>query len=808
MNQYESRVNHLKENKKLNKPINYNEIINNFLMEKRIEKKYLIPLKKRIIKDGLEYIPEIRIELKDLDEVLLNLFQEKIESFLDYFKEVLYEKLRFFPEINEILEKFKIIPENLHIIFDCIDLESLIPEINDTSIDLTEYKGKLCRFIGRYLNIGLENSIEFKKMVFQCQLCNKEFETIPIYHKTREKYQTPTFCINPRCKAKSKLDFRLIEEKCEIFEKRIFTIGDIDINKTIDEKECVISNNITYFIEKVKLINLNEVIEVLGILHIDTADIYSRKDEQDITYYIEVLDLKPKESKIVDKNIIKELKNQIKKESDYCNEIIDSIHPYSKGIYDYFPIKLISSLAYITCDSWNENENIRNSLNGIIGGHTGTFKSRIGQSCQDILGYNSFVMIYGGDTTAKGLIPTAQRNNQEKNLVKRFGAFAYSNKKVLIVNEAQYLKDDAWECFKYLDDGIIIRALDGTMINASAKESVLLLLNYKTENEIYDYSKNLIENIGIPKEQLSILERFDLHYPIPKLKGKIAQILFRRIFRPINNVESKDRIYNYLFEAKRLYSEGIIIPQDLIKVIEELNKNIFQEKKTDKIISPREPIILTKIIKSISALRFKKEVDDSDIEYLKKHLINTIIPFQNNDFVEKIRIIDMNEIFRKTIALLSELYLEISITEHIDFMREFLESHYFPYHDSQIKDPVITNKINEYMPEKTGLRENKKYRVLLEDSKNIKYIEKLGYIIGIKNNKTHFINKKSLNDIILERIKEISEDNKNIPMEIDGVIQVLEIDMLYKRDLIIDSINYHIKSKYLIKTKENLLKLP
>lgn len=808
MNQFESRINHLKENKKLNKPINYNKIINNFLMEKRIEKKYLIPLKEKIIKNGLKYIPEIRIQLKDLDEILLNLFQEKIGSFLDYFKEVLYEKLRFFPEINEILKDFNIIPENLHIIFDCIDLEPLIPEINDTSIDLTEYRGKLCRFIGRYLNIGLDSSTEFKKMVFRCQLCEKEFETIPIYHKTREKYQTPTYCINPKCRAKSKLDFRLIEEKCETFEKRIFTIGDIDINKTIDERKCVILNDIPYFIEKAKSINLNEVIEILGILRIDTADIFSRKDEQEIFYYIEVLDIKPKESKIVDKNIIKELKNQIKKEPDDCNKIIDSIHPYSKGIYDYFPIKLISCLAFITCDSWNENENIRNSLNGIVGGHTGTLKSRIGIACQDILGYSSFVIIYGGNTTAKGLIPTAQRNNQEKNLVKRFGAFAYCNKKVLLVNEGHYLKSDAWECFKYLDDGVIIRALDGTMINVSAKESVLVFLNYKTENEAYDYKKSLIENIGIPKEQLSILERFDLHYAIPKLKSKIVQILFRRSFRPINNVESKERIYNYLFEAKRLYSEGIKISQNFINIIEELNNNIFQEKKTDKIISPREPIILTKIVKGISALRFKKEVDDSDIEYLKKHLINTIIPFQNNDFVEKIRIIDMNEIFRKTIGLLSELHLEISITEHIDFIREFLESHYFPYHDSQIKDPAITNKINEYMPEIKGLRENNKYRGLLEDSENIKYIEKLGYIIGIKNNKTHFINKKSLNDIILERIKEILKENKNKPIEIDGVIQVLEIDMLYKRDLIIDSINYHIKSKYLIKTKENLLKLP
>ncbi len=721
-------------------PIDYNKIIEDFFRTSKFEKKYIKPIINRILSgDLVNYVPELRLELKDLDNELIERFRKEPKKFIDNFKTGLYDRLSFDPDVKDLFERFEVKSEDLHIIPDAIDIESLIPEVIDSSRDWKKHRGKICNFIVRKTNIGLERSNEFSKMVFQCLFCGDEFDTIPTYRKTREKYRLPNFCMNPRCKGrKNKYDFRLIEEKCEIFEIRKFNIEDIDINKEIEEKKCIIRENISYFIEKAKGINLNEEIEVLGILQIDTADIYSNRDDPEILYYIEVLDVKPRESKIIDERIVKELYNQLEKDPQYCNDLIDSIHPYSKGIYDYFPTKLLMSLSFITCDSWDENENKRNSLNSIIGGHKGSLKTRIGRAFQEILGQNMFGIIYGSNTTAKGLIPTAQRNNQEKNLVKRYGALAYYNKKTLLIDESQYLKEDALECLKYLDDGKIARALDGTVINAPAKESVILSLNYKTENESYDYSKPLIKNIGFPEDQLSILDRFDLHYAVPKLKKIINRILFRRNFKSINNIESKERIYNYVFEAKRLYSEGIIISQDLIDVIEKLNNQFFQEKKLGEIITPRESIIITKIVKGISALRLKKEVDDSDIEYLKKHLINTIIPFQEKDLLFEIRVFDMNEIFRKTFVLLSELHTEIPISEHIDFIRDFLESHYFPYHDPVIKDPVITNRIDKYMPSENNLSNNT-YRGLLENKENIKYIESIGYVVGVKGNKTHFL---------------------------------------------------------------------
>ena len=81
------------------------------------------------------------------------------------------------------------------------------------------------------------------------------------------------------------------------------------------------------------------------------------------------------------------------------------------------------------------------------------------------------------------------------------------------------------------------------------------------------------------------------------------------------------------------------------------------------------------------------------------------------------------------------------------------------------------------------------------------------YVIGKKDNKTHFIKINYLNEIVFNRIKEIFKDNKNKPLEYDGAIQALELNMSYECDLIMNSINYHIKNKNLIKTKEKLLNL-
>jgi len=121
--------------------------------------------------------------------------------------------------------------------------------------------------------------------------------------------------------------------------------------------------------------------EVLGILRRDATDLLKfKRDEQSFSYYIKVIDMKQKKSKIITYEIIENLRNRLSKDQNYREELIDSIHSYSSGIFEYFIVKLIRYITYITGDSWwlnGKKRKSRNTINSIIGGHTGTLKSSI-----------------------------------------------------------------------------------------------------------------------------------------------------------------------------------------------------------------------------------------------------------------------------------------------------------------------------------------------------------------------------------------------------------------------------------------------
>ncbi|MFX0188703.1 MAG: hypothetical protein ACFE8A_13315 [Candidatus Hodarchaeota archaeon] len=784
------------------KPINYINLCEELIRIRKL--KCAEDLVKQLTIDGSNN-PIIRFKLKNLlsesmFEPLLKKFRKEPELFLEDFREALINVAKFIePELNKYLLRDDNSQKIIHIIPDNKDAEFLIPLRDNFEKDLTQDQGKIFWFKGRFMSLGLERMVEFEKMMFQCLVCGHEFEIIPYYRKTREKYQTPKFCINKRCKAKYKSDFALLEKKSIKYEKRTFTIIDLENKDIINEIRCYISHCIDYFNEKAKHITCNDEIEILGFLKMDTADLFSNKEDQTLFYYIEVLDIESGHTNDINPKIVKRIKKDLAKDSLYCNKIIDSIHPYSQNIINFFPIKLCYSLGFITSDSYT---NIRNGLNSIVAGHSGTMKSKIAMAFKEKLGANNFGIIYGKNTTSKGLVPVAQRNNNEKNLVKRYGAIPYYNKKHFVIDEAQYLyaKDpDALECFKCYEEGEITRALDGTTISAPAKGTVSFALNYRSEDEAYDFSKRLVENLGFPEDQKSVLDRFDLHYRIPRNTEGIVKVLVKRgtkAYKP-KFLESDEIIFNYFIEAKRQYSEGIDIPIKIERVIDSLYDSIITYKKKYKnvILNPREPDIIKRTLKGIAAMRLRKEVNDSDLEYFKKYLINTVIPFQDNDFIIKERTIDIAEIFQNSFDLLTELYVDFSVGEHIKFLREYLETNYFQG-DDQTELGKEFSRLENFISNETNLS-NTKYKTLLAENQD--FIEKKRYIMDLLNNKTHFINKTSLKDKIKGNIIELFKENNVRQLEIRSIVQIIELETTYSKDLIEKTIDSLVKDKVFIK---------
>ena len=808
MANYEAKIKHLKENKdeksevKAFKLIRM-EIIGDFF---DTNMKYVENLSNLILNQNKPY-PRIQVKLVEImvfDERLYDYIKKNPEGAIDDICEILLKKTGLNREVNEFLQRRDMCKfEKIHLSFDLEGIKDEIPLYDNFSLGTKPYVEKLTRIRARFLDLKLFRENIATLIVYECLVCATEFEVIQ-FKGRKGKYKVPKFCINRSCKAKGYNDFR-VKKIGEYHEMGGFRIGEIDFSKQ-NEMACYTFLNFDYFSEKAQNINLNDIIEVIGIIKLDPSEIGTRKEDQKVYDYIKVIDFNPIELKTTDPVIIKELYQGFEEEPNYHHHVLDSIHPLTKGIYTFQMFKLLNLLSIISSDSWDTIIKNRGSINFIVGSIPSLFKGSIVSEYREILGANNVGRMSGQDSTPKAFIPTSQRG-KEGDFQIRYGAFAYNSKRFLVVDESQEMLGDKKlrSVIKYLEDGYIDKGSDGTVLHAEAKLSIAFLMNYVNEqDEGYEYNKTLRDNLGGIEE--STLQRIDLHYTMHKLPVQIMEVLEKRMFRKNDGDVSANKIYNYIKEVKRLYPIQKIPKLMENKIIEYIKfLRTIRGKERQNI---RESRTLIRLLCGISAIRLKTEVDESDLEYLQKHLVNLMVQFFESDKIRELKskLIDMNEIYLNTLKLLTEIHEEIPIYEHISIIRQFLESHYFPYHDSTIEDPAITDKINKYMSSKTD-QSNRKYRTLLEDLENVKHIESIGYVIGIKSNKTYFIKIDYLNEIVLNRIKEIFKDNKDKQIEYDGTIQILEFDESYDRDLIIKSINYHIKNENLIKTKDNYLKL-
>ena len=781
---------------------------------------YIENLRNQILNSNEAY-PYIQLKLVDImvfNEKLYRYIKKNPESALKDISEVLLNKARLISEVNKFLKKKERCRfEEINLSVDLEEIKEDIPLYDNFSLGTKPYVEKLTRIRARFLDLKIFRENTAKLVFFECLVCGTNNE-MPQFRGRRGKYKVPKFCVEQKCKAKGYGDFR-VTKIGEYHEMGSFRIGEIDFSKQ-NEMECYTFANFDYFSRKAQNINLNDIIEIIGIIMLDPSDIGTRKEDQKIYEYIKVIDFTPIELKTTDLVIIKELYKNFKKDPNYHHQILDSIFPITKEIYTFRIFKLINLLSIISADSWGTVIKNRCSINFIVGSIPSLFKGSIVSEFREILGANNVGRLSGQDNTAKAFIPTSQRG-KDKDFQIRYGAFAYFNKRFLVVDESQSMfgNKDLRKPIKYLEDGYIDRGSDGTVLHAEAKLSVGFLMNYVNEeqNEGYNYENTLRDNLGGIEE--STLQRLDLHYTMHDLPIQIMDVLEKRMFHENEGNISVDRIYNYINEVKRIYpiqkipksmENKIIGYIKLLRTIRDIKRQNIRESRT-----------LIRLLCGISAIRLKTEVDESDLEYLQKHLVNLMIPFFEYRKIRELKLkhLDMNEVYQNTIKILTEIHDEIPIYVHISLIRQFLESHYFPYTDSQAKDSfptekidedipdsVIPKKINGYMPSEINLS-NYKYRELFENKENVKYIKSMGYVIGKKGSKTHFIKQSYLNGIMLNRIKEIFKDIKNKPIEYNGTIQILELDIPYERDLIINSITYHIKNKNLTKTKENLLKL-
>ncbi len=800
--------------------------------------KYVERLRHQVTYQNISY-PFVELNLAEImffDDDLLNYILKEPEKAINDIEQYFLAEAKQHADFAKFLTNPRCMFKQIHLAFNIEGVESLIPIYEHFTLGTRIYKGILLRIRALFSSLLLEKETVATKLEFECFFGHK-FQH-PQFRSIRGKYRFPSFCMSKGCKAKAKRDFRIVQN-VEEFERGYFRIHERDITQL--ELDCYTFLNYNYFSEKVKNLNINDEIEILGIIKDDYSDLQSSKDNQQIREYIEIIDFHAIHLKKTDPDIVKNLYEEFKKNPNYHHEIMDSIHPYSRGFYEFFIVKLIVLLGLGTADSWDSTIENRNTNNAIIGSTGGQLKGSILRAFQSIMGINQCGIVSGQDTTRAGLIPTSQRGNEKEALILRYGALAFYNRWLLSIDEAQYMirKKEVFSKTKYLEDGFIDRAMDGGTVNAECKLTLLLLMNYtfnKDENEEYDYDLTLIANLKYISS--SELQRFDIHYAIPTLPDIFVKVLEHRVFNKSFTPIETNIIFNYIMEFRRIIKNGVKLDK-IENAIEDYIEELRSNREGRRSTNIREFRILIKLIAGVAAMRLKEEADLSDLAYIKKHLVNYMIPFFDSDNVRSMRTISVKEIYQRVVKLLSEIKPIIHISLIIEMMQQQLKAFYFPRLLNN-EDKIVSNEFNgalfkllnpalegktekelkekylqyigdEFKDDKQNrpdlTLQNHQFRKEYEDPENTKFVESLGYIKAKVNNKSALIKKTWLVEVIRNRVIQGYKDAKYKPMKRSGLMQLLDFEYSYDAETVNLMIDEIIKDGTLNQTKNDYLEI-
>ena len=813
---------YIKELQKTTIPINYEKIWEDFFITLENEEKYIKPTIKQITSGQFDFVNPLKLELRDLPTVLIERFKTSPDKFISGAQKALHDKLRFDPDVKEIFELYQIEKEKIQIIPNSIGLENLIPKITDLTINKTKFKGIFCCFEGRYMTIGLDKFIGFNSIEYRCTTCLKEFE---MFYKNNvdDKIKSPTFCINPKCK--NKTDFERID--ADTFEIGFFRIDDIDFKRSGNYLDCYILNNIDGFIEKTQSINIGEEVEVLGILRVNFSDLKTRKEKQKFEYWLEVFDIRPKRTKFLNESIIKQLETKLENDNSYFEKLIDAIHPLTYFIDIYYPIKLLCVMSFITGGSWNDKNNIRDTLNCIIAGPKSTYKSSINRQMESIIGKRHFIVYeVNKEMTKAGLIGTTQRDSNRIMPMIRYGILVLYSNGTIVLDEGQKIKPDMIDVFRCLEKGNV-GSIQDVIFEGPAQSSLIISQNctINSDGSFNSEGSRIGEEVKSPKEVIfdnlgwvssnseSRLERFDLLYiiPVPDTFVKLRtleneeriskDLLLEDIANdldldfydfPKELVTIRKRIeyllFHYLHNAKEVYRKITLLESNKDEL-----RNLYKEAligkedrfKTDTDVNIRSLNICYKVLKGLSSLRFMKKVENTSFNYFLKKCMKFIIPFRDSELIET-RQIDMNQIFKDIFLEMAQVV--VNIKDFIDEIIGYIKRTY--YNDKS--DDVFGEEIKDYIGLAYNLRDNYYFDKLLKN--NEKWLNEQNYFIesGQGKGKLTTIKKrgKALESeiAIVNRIEEIFKTNKYIPLEEKSIQALLELE--FNKGLIEKALNY------------------
>ena len=535
------------------------------------------------------------------------------------------------------------------------------------------------------------------KAEYECQLCNTPNTILQL----TSTIKWPKFCTNPRCKAQSKSDFRLISKTSEFIDWQSINIQEVPEDLPPGRIPRSVQAILTH--DLVETVKPGDRIKVMGTFKSEMAHTKEHFNSTLFKAYVDVnyIDPEDKSEDFIDvsKEEIKLIEN-LSKEPMIQKKIARSIAP---SIYGREDLKMACALSLFggTKKRKPGGGYKRGDIHILFVGDPGTGKSEILKGAIEVSPRGLYTS--GKGSTAVGLTAAVIKDTETGQMNLEAGAVVLANGGVAAIDEFDKMDPgDRSALHESMEQQTVSIAKAGIVATLRSETAIIAAANPYLGR--FNEYKTFSENVKMPP---SLLSRFDL--------------IFKVIDKP--DPAQDAQMAEFILNSATVVSE----------------ENIQNLEKNDALLAPISGDILKKYI---------------------KHAKRTCNPILSEEAKERIKefYLELRSQYNSEDAIVSIL------ARNLDALIRMSEA----YAKMALRDRVIKEDVDEII---------KLFKQFLKDTGYDKESGKIDVDILLSGQPRSKINKLT---VLMDRLKELFEENNWKPLEKKNIMQILELEQIEK----------------------------
>lgn len=459
---------------------------------------------------------------------------------------------------------------------------------------------------------------------FECMTCKTQFEVLQLSSKVK----WPNFCINPRCKAKSQSDFRLVSKNSEFIDWQSVMIQEIPEDLPPGRIPRSVQAILTH--DLVDIVKPGDRVKLLGTFKSVLAQSTKSINSTLFKTFIDVNYIDPEDKSEGFIELSKEDKKEIEKlskEPMIQKKIARSISPV---IYGREELKMATALTLFggTRKKRPGGGYKRGDIHLLFVGDPGTGKSEILKSAIEVSPRGLYTS--GKGSSAVGLTAAVIKDTDTGQMNLEAGAIVLANGGVVAIDEFDKMEtSDRSALHEAMEQQTVSIAKAGIVATLKAQTAIIAAANPRSGR--YDRYKTPTQNIHLPP---SLLSRFDLIFividrPDPANDAQMAEFILKNaMLGPDDDIESKtgkispiprDLLKKYIEYARRTCHP--VLTEEAKEKIKEFYLNLRgQYDSEDAIVSilARNLEALVRLSEAYAKMALREKVVKNDVDEIIK----------------------------------------------------------------------------------------------------------------------------------------------------------------------------------------------